>query len=97
MSLISSKSVGATPGPAIIFLRRTAMYWKAEECIDENNEKWLIYNYLEIVDIPTASKPYYNGIIKKWTYPQSKQLIIKAVMSDSEEAFLSWYEEHKKL
>lgn len=76
------------------------MYWKIAEELDEQGNRWVIYNYYEITNITKDSKsvgPFYNGFTKEITYPQNKELVLKAAMADSEESFEFWYQNNKQL
>jgi hypothetical protein len=73
------------------------MFWKVAEEFDEEGTLWSIYNYYEIVDISTEAGPYYNGFTKEIVHPQRKQLVVRAAMTDNDEMFPQWWEEHKQL
>lgn len=71
------------------------MYWKVESYTDDDDNTWCIYNYIDFVERNCAFKPWYNGILKEWKYPILKEMVIKAQMADSEEAFEAWWISYK--
>lgn len=73
------------------------MYWLVNTYTSTTGNKYFTYNYFEVVPVNDYKKPWYNGVQKRIIYPTTQQLIIKAIIVESEEDFLKFYNKMKKL
>ena len=64
---------------------------------DISGDLFYTYNYYEILDVHPKATPIYNPITKHYYYPQTKHLVIKAIITESESDFMNYYSKVKKL
>lgn len=73
------------------------MYWLVDVYKANNGDKFLTYNYFCVVPYCDYKRPWYNGITKQTIYPATHQLTVKAIIVESEEQFLDFYNKNKRL